>query len=274
MSFFFQFPSNSEEWVAVANDFEQLWNFPNCGGSIDGKHIAIARPVGSGSYFYNYKSYYSIVLLGIVDANLEFILADVGCNGRVSDGGVIQETAFYHRLKERKLNLPSIQETKENLNFVFVADDAFGLREDLLKPFPMKKLTHEQRVFNYRLSRARRVVENAFGILATRFRVFHTTISFEPCKVINIVLACVALHNFLRRKCRKNYTPASILDSEDIEMGTLVEGEWRKDPLPDHAYQGLEIKPRKPTDLAKSSRLQYVNYFTGKGRVAWQDRMV
>lgn len=130
----------------MANDFQQLWNFPNCGGAIDGKHVAIARPVDSGSYFYNYKGYYSIVLLGIVNANLEFILADVGCNGRVSDGGVIEETAFYRGLNNGTINVPDRQETVENLNFVFVADDAFALRRDLLKPFPMKNITYEQRV--------------------------------------------------------------------------------------------------------------------------------
>lgn len=153
---------------------------------MDGKHIAIARPVNSSSYFYNYKGYYSIVLFGIVNANYEFIFVDVGCNGRVSDGGVIECTSFYEKLLGETLDLPKKHETTENLMFVFIGDDAFALRKDLLKPFPMKNLSHEERVYNYRLSRARRVVENAFGILATRFRVFHTTISLEPNKAVDI----------------------------------------------------------------------------------------
>lgn len=90
----------------MAADFQHLWNFPNCGGAVDGKHVAISRLPDSGSYFFNYKGYYSIVLLGLVNANLEFLLADVGCNGRVSDGGVIDGTAFYRALKNGKLNLP------------------------------------------------------------------------------------------------------------------------------------------------------------------------
>lgn len=258
----------------MANEFQQLWNFPNCGGSLDGKHIAIVRPVNSGSYFYNYKGYYSIVLFGIVNANYEFIFVDIGCNGRVSDGGVIEGTSFYEKLVSETLNLPKRHETIDNLPFVFIADDAFGLRQDLLKPFPMKNLLYEQRVFNYRLSRARRVVENAFGILATRFRVFHTKISMQPNKAVDITLACVALHNFLRNKCRKSYTPAQSLAKEDTESGCVVQGEWNKNPVPQDKYQPLQVSARNATKIAKHSRLEYVKYFNEKGSVPWQDRMV
>lgn len=161
-----------------------------------------------------------------------------------------------------------------NVSFVFIADDAFALREDFLKPFPMQNLTYEERIFNYRLSCARRVVENAFGILATRFRVFHTTINFAPSKVVDIVLACVVLHHFLRRKCRMTYTNPAALDNEDTETGSVTEGEWRRDPVGDYTFQRLKCKPRKATELTKASRIDYMKYFIGKGRVPWQDRMV
>lgn len=241
---------------------------------MDGKHVAIVRPLGSGSYFYNYKGYYSIVLLGVVNGNLEFIMADVGCNGRVSDGGVLEETVFYRALHDDKLNLPSTDKTVENMNFVFVADDAFALGDHLIKPFPQKNLTYEQRVFNYRLSRCRRVVENAFGILATRFRIFHSAINFQPNKVVDIVLACVALHNFLRRKCRKHYTPTPALDREETDLGTVVAGEWRQDQLAANVYQDLQVTSRNTSVSAKRNRTQYMEYFMGKGKVPWQDNMV
>lgn len=82
------------------------------------------------------------------------------------DGGVIEETEFYQRLKNGSLNLTTLQEAVENVNFVFLADDAFALREHLLQPFLFQNPTGEQRIYNYQLSRARRVVENAFRILA------------------------------------------------------------------------------------------------------------
>ena len=64
-----------------------------------------------------------------------------------------------------------------------VADDAFPLQENMMKPFSHKDMIHQHRIFNYRLSLARRVVENAFGILSNRFRVFFTKIALEPSKV-------------------------------------------------------------------------------------------
>jgi hypothetical protein len=182
--------------------------------------------------------------MAIVNANMEFIMADVGCNGRVSDGGVIEETAFYSKLKSGKLYLPKIEETVNNLNFVFVGDDAFALRDDLIKPFPQKNLSYEIKVFNYRLSRAGRVVENAFGILGTRFRVFHTAIHLKPSKIEDIVLASVVLHNYLRRECRLTYTPIASIDSEEVGSGTVIPGEWRRyEPMGN--FQGLQVCLRK-----------------------------
>ena len=85
------------------------------------------------------------------------------------------------------------------------ADDAFPLREYLLKQFPHRSLEVDKRVYNYRLSRARRVVENAFGILANRFRIFLTPIALPPATVEQIVLAACSLHNMLRTEVGPAY---------------------------------------------------------------------
>lgn len=91
----FQFPKNVDDWLEVADDYAVQWQFPHCLGAVDGKHIRIVPPPDSGSFYYNYKKTHSIVLMAIANANYEFIYCDMGTNGRVSDGGVINNTAFY-----------------------------------------------------------------------------------------------------------------------------------------------------------------------------------
>lgn len=66
---FFQCPSTEQEWRDVADGFQSRWQFPNCIGAIDGKHVLLRPPAKSGSYFFNYKHTFSIVLMGVVDSN-------------------------------------------------------------------------------------------------------------------------------------------------------------------------------------------------------------
>lgn len=213
---------------------------------MDGKHVRIIPPAGSGSFFFNYKGYHSIVLLGIVNANYEFILVDFGVNGRVSDGGVLEYTEFFRRLKGNMLNIPK-QETSDGLPYVFIGDEAFSLREDFMKPFSQKNLTKERCVYNYYLCRARRVVENAFGILVSRFRIFHTAIALKPENIDNVVMCCCVLHNFLRRNCASDYVTATDLEDSVIEENPLI---------------GLQIgHNRNFSKDPKSVRELFVSYF-------------
>ena len=59
-------PSNATEWLSISKGFQERWNFPNCVGSIDGKHFRIKCPNRSGSTFFNYKSYFSSLVLAVV----------------------------------------------------------------------------------------------------------------------------------------------------------------------------------------------------------------
>ena len=83
------------------------------------------------------------------------------------------------------------------LPYVFIGDEAFELREDLMKPFNASVLNYERRICNYRFSRARRIIENVFGILVARFGVFQKPINMRLDRISDVVLACCALHNFL-----------------------------------------------------------------------------
>nr|XP_034837881.1 uncharacterized protein LOC117994110 [Maniola hyperantus] len=135
---YFKFPRSEEEWKDVAKVFEKRWNFPHCLGAMDGKHIAIFLPAGCGSEYFNYKNHHSMVLFAIVDGNYRFILCDFGTNGRISDGGVLKNTMFFQKLDNNLLCIPTdtvVANSTRKLPYVFVADDAFPLRTDLIKPF-------------------------------------------------------------------------------------------------------------------------------------------
>lgn len=166
-------PKTQDEWLNIAKNYEDTWNFPYCLGAIDGKHIQLQASIGSGSEYYNYKNTFSVVLVAVVDANYNFIYANVGCQGRILDGGVFQNTSFFKLLNENKLELPTpkmLNGKEKQMPYVFVADEAFPLKENILKPYPgTHKKNSAKRIFNYRLSRACRVVENVFGILTAVF---------------------------------------------------------------------------------------------------------
>jgi hypothetical protein len=134
----FQFPTTEGEWIQVGNEFERKWDFPNCLGAVDGKHVKITAPTGSGSFYWNYKGSSTLVLMSIANANYEFLYCDIGMNSRVSDGGVIENTKFYEKLMHEEFNLPlprKSDNSTSDLPYVFVGDEAFALRKDSLKPF-------------------------------------------------------------------------------------------------------------------------------------------
>lgn len=69
-------------------------DFPNCVGAIDGKHVRVVCPNKSGSLYYNYKNYFSIVLLAIVDAKYKFLAIDVGSYGKEGDSGIFAKSSM------------------------------------------------------------------------------------------------------------------------------------------------------------------------------------
>lgn len=92
-----------------------------------------------------------------------------------------------------------------------------------MKPYPNRGQSESQRIFNYRLSRARRVSENAFGILSSKFRVFLSTLCVKPEYATSIVHAALALHKYLLCKCPNIYTPSGSVDTQNGE-GDVIDG--------------------------------------------------
>lgn len=268
-------PSSEEEWKKTAQMFDVKWNFSHCLGAMDGKHVAIEKPPSSGSCFYNYKDFFSVVLFAIVNANYEFIYVHTGTNGSVSDGGVIQHTQFYEKLMTDQLNLPPasiLPGTNIKVPYTFVGDSAFALNR-LMKPYSFKNINHEKRIFNYRLSRARRVVENAFGILATRFRIFRRKIGINIQHVDAIVLACCALHNYLRTKS-KTYMTDLCVDVENTNDLTFRPGDWRSRAENFQLMPLAQRNEKQRNDDGNDVRNKFMTYFNGQGSISFQEDML
>ncbi|KAK4875957.1 hypothetical protein RN001_012379 [Aquatica leii] len=214
-----------------------------------GKHVVLQAPVGSGSEYFNYKSFFSIVLFALVDANYNFVFADVGCQGRISDGGVFKNSLLWKKIESNTLAFPEpavLPGRQKIIPFVMLADDAFALHEHVLKPYAgMHNKGSLERIFNYRLSRARRVVENAFGIVSVVFRVLRKPMLLEPPKATVVVLIALCLHNFIRKSniSRNIYTPKGTLDYE--ENNQVIEGSWRREESANESFHPLRRVLRK-----------------------------
>ncbi|XP_064635780.1 uncharacterized protein LOC135492963 [Lineus longissimus] len=270
---------STDKWKEIASDFFRFWNFPNCVGSIDRKHVVMQAPVNAGSAFYNYEGTHSIVLMAVCDAKYKFTLFDVGAPGRNSDRGVLANSAFGKVLEHGEMNFPLqayIPGTNREVPHMLVGDEAFPLRTDLMRPFPGRNLPQDQLIFNYRLSRARRIIENAFGILAARWRIFRKPIISKPEHVVGIVKATLCLHNFLQETDRAKqpaaqYCPPGFVDQQD-EQHNITEGVWRKEVGEGSALYPIGRVGANNYDInAAEVRNNLKDYFTSEeGALPWQ----
>lgn len=268
--FTFQIPQTKEDWLKISKQFEELWNFPNCIGALDGKHIIITKPNNSGSFFFNYKEQHSVVLMALVDANYKFIYIDINCSGYISDGGEFANSSLASALSGNRLNIPEPRPLASRIKavpYILVADEPFPLRTYIMKPYPFINQTcAPHQVFNYRLSRARKMVENAFGILANRFQILRKPISLKVENVSSIVKSITALHNFLmsRMDSRRIYASDEFLDSNNEENGT-----WRLEGMPKHNFLPLqnEYFCSELSNQAQEIRSEFTDYFMNEGKM-------
>lgn len=204
----------------ISVDFDKKANFPNCLGAIDGKHIRIRSPANSGSLFYNYKGYNSIVLLAITDSKYRFIYVDIGAYGKESDSTIFHNSKLYDSLMKGSLPIPiskPLPGFQEPVPFVFIGDEAFFILNNVRRLYSGKHLTVKQRIFNYRLSRARRYVECTFGILANKWRVFHRPLNVSIDFAVDIVKACCILHNFVLNRDGLQSPVEMIIDDSELQ---------------------------------------------------------
>lgn len=212
-----------EDWERISNEFWEIWNFPNCIGALDGKHVVIEAPPNTGSLYFNYKKTFSIVLLALVDAQYKFTIVDVGAFGKNSDGGILSHSNFGKALEKNKLNIPNNRElpgTNEKLPYVIIGDEAFPLKNYLLRPYPGPQMYNDvkKKIFNERLSRARKVVEDAFGQLTAKFRIYCRRLKSLPENADKIVMTTCILHNYIKQDSSEIHT-SEVADT--ISLGNL-----------------------------------------------------
>jgi hypothetical protein len=186
----------------IAKTFWERWQFPNCMGAIDGKHIRIKKPANSGSMYYCYKNFYSIGMLAVTDATYKFVTVNVGSYGKDSDAGVFDACPLRRGIESGRINFPEetiLPGSTITAPFVFLGDEAFPLSEYLMRPFPRSQLQEgeENDTFNYRLSRARMVVECSFGSIVSKFRILGKAIETKVENAVHIVKAIMLLHNII-----------------------------------------------------------------------------
>ena len=141
--------------------------------------------------------------------------------------------------------------------YVLVGDEAFPLRRYLMRPFPGSNIPAEDRVFNYRLSRARLTVECSFGILSSQWRMYRRVIYLSPEKFELCVKATCILHNFLR-----------------VTSMMATRGRQPTEELPEETARALRNVGRMGSNNATREALRvreaFRSYFNEEGAVPWQ----
>lgn len=179
------------------------------------------------------------------------------------------------KLVNENLHIPQpddVSDNFKNVPYVFVADDAFPLRTNILKPFRQGLLdSAKKEVFNYRLSRARHIVENVFGILASRFRIFQSPINLEPENIEKVVMGTCALHNFLIEQQSSTYAPVNLMYQENNYDGSVISSGC------DSSHSNMIPLNRSSGNIsndAKEVREQFMNYFMNDDKVPWQNNHI
>ena len=219
-------PTTPDEWKGLERGFSIRWNVPHALGAHDGKHVALKKPKNTGALYHNNKGFFSIVMLSLVDGQYKFRWVDAGTAGPHSDAQIFNAYQLKRKTDDGRIGFPDptpITQGGRDVPYFILADDVFALKTWLMKPYYGRRmLTREERIANYRISRGRRVVGNAFGILVSRFRVMVATIELPRETVREVVFTSVVLHNILRSQYQGQHggqQPGDDYDDDDDVPG-------------------------------------------------------
>lgn len=228
--------------MLVSREFENRWNFPHVIGAVDGKYVALKAPMISDAEHNQTKSNFNVVLLGVVDANFNFMYVDID-----SSDGALCYTKLNAMLENDELHIPEPEELEMfsaiKVPYMLLGDKGFPFRAHCISPFgdPVSAGSIKSH-FNERHAIARSPVETAFGMLYSKFKILQRQIVLDPAVARKVVLATVYLHNFLRRNCSPE-------DNEEF------------DPARVGSMQSIKHTPLNPTAEVMEMRSYLANYF-------------
>ena len=246
------FPKNEQQLKEKMLDMEELWQFPCCWAAMDGCHIPLKCPDGglaACKEYHNFKNFYSIVLMGLVDAKYRFIWGSCAFPGNSHDSIILQSTQLWTDISEGEA-IPPITKDLDGTKVppLILGDSAFPFKTWLTKPFTNAVLTPQQHYFNNRLSRARMITECAYGQLKGRWRVLERKCESPPEIVRMVTLACIVLHNIciergdtISRKLDLTFDPLTNnrRDRDEIHRLLLMRN-WQR--VNDNSYQASCIR--------------------------------
>ena len=210
---------NGNNLKAIVKEFRTRWGFPQCMGAIDGSHIPIKAPINFHTDYFNRKGWHSIILQGLVDSKYQFMDINIGWPGKVHDARVFGNSTLYHKGQNGSLFPASMAKEINGVNvpLLILADGAYPLLPWVMKPFPDNgALDAEKSHYNYRLSRARMVVENSFGRLKGRWRCLLKQNECSVESMSSVVATCCVLHNI----CEMHHDnfDEELIPLEDLKM--------------------------------------------------------
>ena len=220
--------------------------------------MAVKKPKNTGVLYHNNNVFFSVAMLALVDGQYKFKWVDAGRAGSCPDTQIFNASQLKKKIDDVSIAFPDpapITQGGRDVPYFILAKDVFALVTWLIKPYGRRMLTKEA---NCRTSRGRRVVENAFGILVSRFRVTMTTIELPPATMTEVILACLVLHNLLRSQYQGQHGGEQPGDNDDVPGdGRLIDGAAGGGPDGNTAREAKRLR-----DYLK-------DYFNNKEAVAW-----
>ena len=274
------FPTSEETMMEMILEMEREWQFPFAFSAPEGCYTPIRCPAGgpdSQKEHHNFKNFYSIVLMALVDASYRFIWASSGWAGNTHDSTIFQAKKLFRRATDGAFKLTSFDIEGVNVGPLVLGGGAFLFLPLLQKPYSNSSLTKEESNFNYRLSRVRMFTEAAFGVLKGWWRILHRKCELTKHVIKIYSLACIVLHNI----CIENGDTMPRLwdiNVDDISNQRRPSEEVREllmmrtsRTVPDRHFGAEAVRDalkkimgRKPnTDFVLNSTLLYRNNKTG-----------